>query len=319
MKSMKRLFLVFCAVSLIIGASGSAFAFQTLVQVDPTGNGTFATTGTTGITSFDWSDQGNLVIENNLVGSSGAYTTVQQWLNAALGGTATGSTATFNIHGQAVLGAYGGGGVVNHGTDVLGTDYEITQALDATETAQIVAEGGGVYSLKFTNISGTFAYFLGAANADPTTGTGYTDGTEILSGDLKNVTGNFNINGNPTGGSNNINTTILTNVVNTNYIDADPSGPKLAGTLLQTTVQYLTTLATNTAGATLNTGTPILFATINGGQAGQTPYDIQAGDSVLGADGNTTNFSAVPEPATMALLGLGLLGLAFVSRKKIKV
>lgn len=319
MKSMKRLFLVFCAVSLIIGASGSAFAFQTLVQVDPTGNGTFSTTGITGITSFDWSDQGNLVIENGLVSSSGGYTTVQQWLGAAIAGTATDSTATFNIHGQAVLGAYGGGGVVNHGASTLNNSYEITQALDATETAKIVDEGSGVYSLKFTNISGTFAYFLGAANADPTQGTGYTDGTEILSGNLTNVSGNFQINGIATGGSNNINTTIHTNFVDTNFIDADPSGPKLDGTFLQTTVQYLTSLATNTAGATLNTGTPILFATVDGGQAGQTPYDIQAGDSVLSADGNTTNFSAVPEPATMALLGLGLLGLAFVSRKKIKV
>lgn len=290
----------------LIGAVAFAFAaparaIDTNVQFSTTGTGVYDVLA---INEFDWQSSGDLAIRDalpapasctNCVG--GTATTFSAWA----AGAAVGDSVTFRIEGHARLNdmlANGGGSIAPATLDTNGTvggdaGFEITAAFTGTETATLVAPG----VLVFTGISGSYAFFYDATpDSDVGSGAGFIDGDNFLSGSLIAVSGSFVAGA---GGS-----TLLRNTVtayDTNYIQTDPlSNAPLIGTTFDTLVTFA-----STGEAQAGVGDPI----------GLLPYTIVAGDLVFKADANS-EFQAVPEPSSLLLLGVGLLGLGFGARRR---
>jgi hypothetical protein len=148
--------------------------------------------------------------------------------------------------------------------------------------------------VNFQTVGGNWdVYYDPSANANRLLGTGFIDGTRILggtmtpgyagqfTGDGLNGTGDFDFSGSVT-------------FNNAAYID-----PALVSTI---------------AGANLRLG-----ARTTGDWVPPTDWvdggGIGESDIIFQADGQQ-GFSLVPEPGTVALLGLGLMGLGFTSRRR---
>ena len=128
-------------------------------------------------------------------------------------------------------------------------------------------------------------------------GTGYTLGEKIISGTV-NVTGplgggTFTINSDGLGGSGSASLLGTVTYTNSAYI-----APDLVGTVF---------------GTQLNFGNVTTGWTNPGGFAG-TPFN--AGNIVFQADGNQIFSQAVPEPGSLALVSLALLGAGAVARRR---
>lgn len=303
------------AVLAAMALSTQAHAIDTLVQFSTDGTGDGVTNGpaspgydVVGINEFDWQSSGDLVILDNLTGAgstaNGALTdSFATWAATAV----VGDTVTFDLQGQARLNDMtdSGGGSVAPGT--LDTDgsatgdagFEITVAFEATETATLIAAG----ILQFNTINGTYSYFYDPTpDSDVDSGAGFAGGGDsiaILSGDIVAVSGLFTVG---TGGSN-----LLTNTVtsyNSAYIQTDPTSNQ---PLNDTTFDTLVTLRSTGEAAAHDAGDTIGFP----------QYTVVAADIGFKADANS-EFSAVPEPGTLMLLGSGLLGLAGLRRRSTK-
>lgn len=307
---MKKLLVI--VTSFLLLNFGTAFAFSTLVQLDPTGASSYSITG---IAEFDWNSIGNLLIEDSLIASSSPTATTYTSLNAWLLAGEADSTATFNIHGQAQLGNYifFGTGSDASGQDLYNNadptgDYEITLTLDAIEKATMTINGvTGNRELVFTDITGSFQYYLDITpDSDPYTGNGFNNGDPaaadpFLWGTLDSVSGDFEIvtPGTEGGGKSYISSTIAG--YNSAYIQTDPAnvGVNLIGSTLEATVEYRTAFSPNPS------------------SVGNVPYTVTQGDLMLIADANSTfEASAIPEPATIMLLGFGLISIAAIGRRK---
>lgn len=301
------------AVGAILAAmalSTQAQAADTLVQFSTDGTGDGVTDGAAGgydvvgINEFDWQSSGDLVILDNLTGTgstaNGALTdSFATWAATAV----VGDTVTFDLQGQARLNDMtdNGGGSVAPGTlDTDGsatgdTGFEITVAFEATETATLIAAG----ILQFNTINGTYSYFYDdTPDSDVDSGTGFTDGTAFLSGDIVAVSGLFTVGA---GGNN-----LLTNTVtsyDSSYIQTDPTTNQ---PLVDTTFDTLVTLRSTGEAAAHDAGDTIGFP----------QYTVVAADIGFKADANS-EFS-VPEPGTLMLLGSSLLGLAGLRRRSNK-
>ena len=293
--------------------SPAAHAIPTLVQFDPTAATNYTIKG---IQEFDWQSSGNVVVEQALASSStGATTLAGFFTSSPISGV---STLTMNIHGHARLNDFLNTGGTSISAPGLSTDggttgnWEVTATFDGQETATYYNLGGN-HVLDFTTIAGTFQYYLdgtpdsvvGTSGGGPIgEGTGFNDGdigiVPFLSGTLTSVGGTFN-------GTTGQGSTFLTNTItayDSTVIETDPASPNLwlIGTTFNTLVNFVQPLE-----ASVGVGDVI----------GDNHYLILNNDQILNADANS-DFSAVPEPATMLLLGSGLLGLAGFSRKKFK-
>lgn len=114
---------------------------------------------------------------------------------------------------------------------------------------------------------------------------------------------------------------LVGDTVNTTITGVDDGLPTPPGALSWADLGLLTPLGTCANAPTFNTATQQLTWNTTGCAVGPYIYQVQASDSLLTDVGsitiNLSNRPTVPEPATLALLGLGALGMgAFTRRRK---
>jgi len=238
---------------------------------------------------FDWASNGSAAVDNFNPFVLNNNFNLTYWAEAASLFNTSGGTAGF---------AVANGGIVFD-------NYEYTIKLTLNEVSTCTAFLGPLGSCStatFNVISGAFSiYYDTSANANQVTGAGITDGALLLSGTvLPSTGGGFNI---VSGGNATLNGVVT--YTNNLYIN-----PDLANTIATSTLQ----LGGNITAWLPPTGLP---------GAGGGSLALFPGDPLLGqfpvyfqADANQTFTATVPEPGSLALIGLSLAGLAFVRRRK---
>lgn len=235
-------------------------------------------------TGFDWNSNGAGWIQGfdltaaNLAGDMDTFTFTYQ----AFANTIQTTTPTSNLY------------VASPGS-ATGT-YEVTTFSTITETA--TCNNDGCSSITITLDSGTFdIYFDTTPDANQLAGTGLTDGVNIISGTWDGGLTTFTATGPVGPGVIGVGGGVLSGTVtstNSTYVD-----PDLVGSLLQASLFF--------PGQSAPSYTrPVLFNGVATGADTATDFVLQTDTS--------QDFTAIPEPAVLAMLGLGLLGLPLAKR-----
>jgi hypothetical protein len=199
--------------------------------------------------------------------------------------------------------ADGAPGPVFPATPFTGDKYEYTIVATLNEKVEsCTTDNTGNTSCTFDVLGGTFdIYYDTSSNANATAGsngTGFSNGTLLISGTVNPLTGQtFDT----TTGSN---STTLTGTINFTSSLIDPA---LLGTTFTSTLQ-IGAAQTNYVDPGGFGGTP--FSALQNPNPGDE-------DVVFQADANQSfTASVVPEPGSLALLGLGLGALGWIVRRK---
>lgn len=246
------------------------------------------------------------------------------------------NSTDFTLLYQATLGNYlGASSNIITGTG-LNTNYEITVVAGFQETGTLIG-GNANFALKSGGTNFFQIYMDSAMNSNALAGTGYNDGTLILSGTVVSSNGTFLVtdtngvtfdqsaNGNQWGTQLTVSgtgATSLTAQVDTQDLSFFTSSINflIADLFFNTSnvdpfqqvdpSQQFVSDASGTPYVVYD-GTTSTLGDVNGlgGTAGTVGKDFE-----FQSDANTS-FQVVPEPTTMLLSGLGMLGLGFFRRK----
>lgn len=243
-------------------------------------------------TGFDWNANGggwirdfNLTAANN-IGDTDAFTLTYQ----AFAGTIQTTSPTANLY------------VASPGTET--GSYEATIFSTLQETATCLTDDCSVIDVATTG--GTWEIQLDITpDANQDLGTGFTDGVTILSGTWTDGSGIFSAAGGPVGpgGGGTGSASLIGSVTFTNNAYVNPD---LVGTSFQASLQFPGQL-------------PPSYTRPDAFDGVATGPDT-ATDFVLQVDGSQDfTAAAVPEPTTLALAGIGLIGAAAVRRRRRKL
>lgn len=274
MKKISKVLGGLVAAGLIAGAA-PAFAAPALTFT----SATYGTQTIDPFTGIDWSPTASAVT-NNYTPDGVTVATTTYLASAVAILTDNGDIAFIN-------------GLTANGAPATAFEFTILATIFETATQQ------DADTVDFFATGGTFdIYYDSTANANKSLGTGFVDGTRIISGTINaGYAGSFT--GDGTNGTGNFDFFGAVTFTETDSTKDAYINPALVATNAVATLQ----LGANTTG-----GWTAPTAWADGG-------GIRDGALIFQADGNQ-GFSTVPEPGTLALLGLGLLGMAGRMRRK---
>jgi len=276
-----------------VGWSLGAAAQQTNINVfDDDGNLIQAD-----VTAFDWAEFGSGVAKD--VGPFGTPLTVGQDIEFLY------QSNLVNMDGVVPTGL-----VTTANGGALGGGFQFTIVATLQETVTGFLSVGDQQTATFGLNSGTISIFyddggLDNTQADTDSGTGFDDGLEIARFTLQDGISNFTAD---VGENQGAGTAQLDFLITAALDFVDPAF--LEGILGAIMDLHFDSNLNFPPGTSDTTGFHI------GGSAFYPDYTVDGNDIVFKVDGSNTFTTQVPEPATLGLLGAGLLGLCLALRRR---